>query len=337
MRTCIGLDVGRSSTKVIAVQGSKKCELLIPSAVCPAIVIHLESEAAHARSETITVNQRTFFFGNSALLQGQGDLTAIFHDEFVFTDEHNALFLGALAKVNEAGVPGVEFALIIVGLPAALFAIQRSKLAQQLSILHPRAVIRVVPQPLGRYQQMLFAPDGSEVTTKNPGTENWAVIEVGQHTTDYALLLNGRAIENASGSCNGMRLVAQNLQREIHKSKISISMAEATESLRTGIIKKFKQMINVSAEIERLVKPLANQITDKAAQLIGKNARQLDGVLLAGGGAPLILPYVLRVWPHAQMANNPRFAVADGFCRFAQAVELISIRQKHSISLSFAK
>jgi hypothetical protein len=39
------------------------------------------------------------------------------------------------------------------------------------------------------------------------------------------------------------------------------------------------------------------------------------GVLIAGGGAPLMCPWLSREWKHAVLCEDPRFSVAEGFLR----------------------
>ena len=100
MRTCVGLDIGRSSVKVVSRSPEGRREILFPSSVCPAFGITDEREQLRALEETVTVNQRDYFFGATAALQGQDDLLAGLRDDWVFTDSHTALFRGALRKLR---------------------------------------------------------------------------------------------------------------------------------------------------------------------------------------------------------------------------------------------
>lgn len=320
MQTCIGFDIGRSSVKIVAAWGkNQRMELLFPSSVVPAFKITDDREAERVQSETVLVNGREYFFGETAMLQGQDDLAGGMRDDWVYTDQHAALFLGGLKKLKDANVPGVDTALIVLGLPAALFASQKQGLGQELTKLAPRAELRVMPQSLGPYHQMMFTSDGTEASDFRSDDDSWAVIEVGQYTTDYALLLQGRTIENAFGSCDGMRIAAEHLQRALRKRDFSVSLVEATDLLRTKTLRNFGERIDVTDEVRLAVEPLAATIIDKANQLVGRSARSLDGILIAGGGAPLILPALQKTWPHAKLTDNSRFSVAEGFCRYALA------------------
>jgi plasmid segregation protein ParM len=319
MQTVIGFDVGRSSVKIVAARDTERKELLFPSAVCPAFTINDDRGAARAATETVFVGGKYFFIGETALLQGGDDLSGGLRDDWVYSEQHAALFLGGLNKLKATGISGVDSALIVVGLPGALYASQKAGLRQELGRLVPRAEIRVMPQPMGPYQQLVFTAEGLESGQINADDDSYAVIEVGQYTTDFALLLHGHTIENAIGSCDGMRIAAEHLQRSLRQSQFAVSMAEATDLLRTKTLKNFGERIDVSDHVIRAVEPLAAQIVDKANQLIGKSARSLDGVIVAGGGAPLVLSTLQKAWPHARLSDNSRFSVAEGFCRYGLA------------------
>ena len=319
MQTAIGFDVGRSSVKIVAARDGVRQELLFPSAVCPAFTINDERGAARAAAETVFVDGRHFFIGETALLQGGDDLSGGLRDDWVYSDQHAALFLGGLKKLHSTGMVGIDTALIVVGLPGALYASQKAGLGQALGKLVPRAEIRVMPQPMGPYQELVFTVDGQENRSVNADDDSYAVIEVGQYTTDFALLLHGHTIENAFGSCDGMRIAAEHLQRSLRQSQLSVSMVEATDLLRTRTLRNFGERIDVGEHVTRAVDPLAAQIVDKANQLIGKSARSLDGILVAGGGAPLVLGALQKTWPHARLSANSRFSVAEGFCRYSMA------------------
>ena len=321
MRTCVGLDIGRSSVKVVSRSPEGRREILFPSSVCPAFAITDEREQLRALEETVTVNQRDYFFGATAALQGQDDLLAGLRDDWVFTDSHTALFRGALRKLQVSGVSGVDSALVVVGLPASLYASQKTRLLAELARYAPKIEMRVLPQSIGPYQQMLFNSDGSENPDFNADEDSWGVIEIGQYTTDYALLLEGHPIENAFGSCDGMRISAQALQRSLSEKGFMVNLSESTDILRTKKVRNYGEKVDVTADVMTSVERLGQIIVDKANQLIGKQARSLDGILVAGGGASLIMPFLQKAWPHARLMENPRFSVAEGFCRYACAFE----------------
>jgi plasmid segregation protein ParM len=325
MKTFIAIDLGRSAVKLVAYDGAndKREVLLYPSAVIPARSLSDEGAGARAMSETVTVNTKSYFFGDTAIRQGHDDLLGGLRDDWFATDHHRALFLGGLKKLTEAGVPDVENALIIVGLPSKLYASHKAQLAKVLSALVPQANIKVMPQALGPYFALAFDEKGQEAD-KIEADGMYGAIEVGQYTTDYALVIEGDPIDDAYGSCSGMSKAAANLQRILQQKDYSVTLAEATKALATKKIKNFGNVVDVWSEVSSAVEPLAEEIYMKSREVFGSHLRKLDKIVLAGGGAGLVAPRLSSEWGTLELVPNERFAVAEGFLRYALAESLIS-------------
>jgi plasmid segregation protein ParM len=75
--------------------------------------------------------------------------------------------------------------------------------------------------------------------------------------------------------------------------------------------------VNLGNVIDATLEPMADQVIAQATQL-WNSAAGLDAILVAGGGALLLGPYLLRTFPHVRVVNNPVFANALGYWRFAQ-------------------
>jgi plasmid segregation protein ParM len=320
MRTTIGLDVGRSAVKVVAIAEGRRTHQLFPSYACPAVTISDEMEAMKARRETVEFNGASWFFGETAYMQGR-NLASGLSDDWVATDEHAALFMGGLKALENAGVPGVDDALILVGLPGRTFESQRSTLASLLSSLAPEASIRVVPQPAGPYYNLMFSEDGTEDPAHVISEESWAVVEVGHYTCDFMLFRNGRYINWALNSTEGVRVAAQELQRLIAaRHGVTVDLNEAAEILQTHKLKNFGRTLSVDTEVSEAARVISTQVIQQANTLFETEARKLTGIILAGGGAPLVYPYLKDHWPTTQMPLNPRFSVAEGYARYAQGL-----------------
>lgn len=321
MNTVIGFDIGHSSIKVEAsMAGKKKLSLLIPSHACPAVSIEVEAAAEKARKETVSLDGREWFFGHTALMQGRNLPTGL-TDEWIQTPEHTALFLGGLKALKDAGLPNVDEALIVMGLPGRTFGTQRHALGTLLGQYAPRASIQIVPQPAGPYYQAMFNEEGQENAQRKIDEESWAVVEVGHYTTDTALFKHGQFISWGMGSCNGVRVAAQELQRIVSSAHgIQIDLVEATEALITKRIANFGNAISIENEVMEASRIIADQVIRHADQLLADEARKLTGVILAGGGAPLVYPLLKDHWPSTVMPHNPRFSVADGYCRYGQGI-----------------
>lgn len=320
MSTVIGYDIGHSSIKIEAVAGKRTLSLLIPSHACPAVPIADDAEAEKAQKETVNVDGRDWFFGQTALLQGRNLATGL-SDDWIHSAEHTALFLGGLKAIKNTGLPGVDDALIVLGLPGRTFDAQRHTLATYLAQYAPKASLLIVPQPAGPYYQNMFDPSGNEIPERKIEEESWAIIEVGHFTTDTALFKRSAFIGWGLKSCNGVRVAAQELQRIVQENHgIDIDLVEATESLQSKSIANFGGILALELEVAEASKVIADQVIRHADQLLGDEVRKLTGVILAGGGAPLVYPTLKQHWPTTVMPHNPRFAVANGYCRYGQGI-----------------
>ena len=114
-----------------------------------------------------------------------------------------------------------------------------------------------------------------------------------------------------------MRRVAEQLAREIGASKglSNLSMQELTETMQSGALEIMGERVSVADELQRAVQPLVQEILESGSVVMGDYLRRATGVLVAGGGAPLICPWLARDWGNAVLSEDPRFSVAEGFVR----------------------
>jgi len=329
-KVCTGIDVGRSATKAVSIVDGVRAMISFPSAICPAIRLTDASAAARAQVETVKIGSHEYFTGETAIIQGRDEMLGGLSDDWASSEQHGALILAAIKRLEAQGIAGVATGLVVVGLPARVFASQRKHYAAAVSELLPEAEVKVVPQPMGPYYTMLFDESGMEQGGVDSGS--WAFIEVGQFTTDFAMIERGHVVERAFNSCEGMRVSAEALQRLVmERYGLSISMAEATALLQEPLIRNFGRKIDVTDLVREAVQPLARTIAEKARQMFGETLRSMDGVRLAGGGAGLVMDALPSVWsgltgvvPEGFIAvvDDARFAVADGFGRFGLAFDV---------------
>jgi len=330
---CIGLDVGRSSVKIVAAsQDGARTQLDFPSAFCRAFKMTDSSAAARAAEETVRVREVDYFVGRTALIQGRDDLIGGLSDDWASRPEHAALVLSGLKRLESKGLKGASGSLIVVGLPARLFSSQRKAYQAAIAEFLPQAEIKVVPQSMGPYYTMLF--DDKGVPQEGYDDSSWAFVEVGQFTTDFALVDRGHVVDRGFDSCDGMRVAAESLTRIVMDNLgTKISLAEATDLLANPVMRSFGQHIDVSAHVRAATEALAETIANKAGQLFGESARTLSGIRVAGGGAPLIRDALAARWTSlpqggsiptdfVSVVPNARFAVAEGFLRFGLGLQL---------------
>lgn len=325
MSRVFGLDVGHSAVKAAFVKAPPGggrgliTNLIFPSVVAPAFAISDDVEAKRAAAETVDVHGRKYFVGETALIQGGAQVSRGLSEDWIDTPEHSALILGAIKKAQAQGCG--TFQMLVLGLPSNLYARQRETLRRIAGDLVPGVEVKVVPQPMGAYQFDMFNEAGQLNPGRKMASESWGVVEVGHFSTDFLLMLNGRFVEKASGSCSGARVAAEQLQRFVaEQMNITATLEECEDALTTKQITIFGQTHNVSVQVHEAVQYLVTEVVDTAKRILEQHARRLNGIIVAGGGAPLCYEALSQVWPHAKIATNPRLAVSEGMRRFGLGV-----------------
>ncbi len=319
MSASIGLDIGHSAVKIaVSDMDGKRHFLTIPTAICQSIKISDEVEAARAAKETVRVGSLDYFIGDTAVIQGGINVTSGLSEDWINSPEHTALMIGAYRKAVE--IAGDKNPKLVLGLPTHLYARQKDKLRDTAIGAIGVTDVRVVPQPMGPYFEEMFDEKG--VPSAAVTEESWGVVEIGYFTTDFMLMMNGRWVEKASGTCSGARVAAEHLQRILGDKGITADLPECEEALRKKVIRNFTQKIDVSNDVNEAVNILANEVIDTATRLMEPYARKLDGVIIAGGGASFMYDKIKTRWPHAVTPQQPRMSVAEGMRRFASMLNI---------------
>lgn len=319
MSAAIGLDIGHSAVKVAVSNSKGKREyLIIPTAVCQAIRISDENEAERAAKETVRVGGIDYFIGETAIIQGGANVTSGLSEDWVSTPEHTALMVGSYQKAR--AIAGVDQPRLVLGLPTHLYSRQKDKLRETAVTALVVNDVRVVPQPMGPYFEAMFDEKGVPASAVNE--ESWGVVEIGYFTTDFMLMMNGRWVEKASGTCSGARVAAEHLQRILGEKGMTVDLFECEEALRKKQIRNFTARVDVTNEVNEAVNILTNEVIDTASRLMEPYARKLDGVIVAGGGAEFMFEKIRERWPHARCPQAARISVAEGMRRFAAMLNI---------------
>jgi len=311
--SAVGLDIGHSAVK----GACDELQVVFKSIAAPAIRITDEATRAQSAYDTVTVNGRPYFVGETALVQ-RGHVVSGLADDWINTPEYSALALAAKDKLHRGGVRWDYVKHLVVGLPNRLHASHHHNLHDVTRELFPEVgEIHVKPQALGPYIGMMITTGGFPL--RRAAQERWGVIDVGHYTTDFVLYERGQWVEQANVSCAGLSVAIAEMIRLLHIKGIDLSLDEAEQSLMTRNYKHYGKTIDISSVVEQAIAVYQPQIIDAAKRSLGSRAKALDGILLAGGAAPVVLDALKNEWEHVQLADNPRFSVAEGFRRYGLA------------------
>ena len=317
LQTVIALDVGHSAVKCLSYSEGRRESVFFPSVVTSAISISEDDAARAAERETVHIGSRPFFFGETAVHQGGADAESGMSEGWITSSTHTVLILGALKKLAAKPIPVLpDKALIVVGLPAKYFAAQKAKYKQLISSFAPAATVKVVPQPLGPYMALYFDEQGRENKRQNLSKQSWGVIEVGHFTTDFAMLRRGEWIQRDSDSSDGAFRAVETLAAKLsERVSSSVSLLDAGHALIDGTFKNCSDILDISAEIELVKQSFSDDVISAAERILDKQARGLDGIIVAGGGASLVKERLRARYPHTIESPHDRFCVVEGFLR----------------------
>lgn len=312
----IGFDIGHSTVKISCFADGVKHDIIFPSVATPAFTISDENEQRRAIEETVVINGKPYFFGKTALIQSGLSGSTGLSESWIDTPEYEALMRGGLKKIRALDINPDE-CVIVMGLPTNLHSRQKAALKHMAAECTTGRVL-VMPQSLAPYHGMMLDEVGNPSSRHSMESEAWAVVEVGYFTTDIMLMqAGGTWVEKAAGSSRGVALAADALMRSMGEKDVTVDLNEAEEALQTRTIKYFGENLDVSKEVELATSSIVADVLDTSKKLIEPHVRKLDGVIIAGGGAPLVFDEIKAKWPHAVLADNHRFSVSEGMRRYA--------------------
>lgn len=311
----LGLDIGHSAVKVALA----KKTFHFPTASRAAFAITDEAEARRAAKETVRVGENTYFIGETAVTQG-ADVGGL-SENWIESDEHTALMIAGMNKAIEAGA--AKDSLVVMGLPAQLFARHRARL-KEIAEKHLETEVIIMSQPFGPFNEWMLNENGIVKDSQALMSESWAIVEVGYFSTDFALIQKNRWTEAATGGCPGVRVAADALQRLIsNRLDVSADLNECDEALRSKYIKNFGQKLDVTSLAQEAADTFSSIVVDTSTRLLESYVRKLDGIIVAGGGADLIYDRLKKRWGNVVRAEKPRLSVAEGMRRFGEMQLLV--------------
>jgi plasmid segregation protein ParM len=320
--TVIGLDIGYGWTK--ATDGERAVHF--PSLAGNAEEVGFHSDlAADGANRAVSVGGRTYFIGDWALLQSRFRFGSELYRERLEGDTFFVLYLAALSNyLDRAGKLAV-----VTGLPVRWFD-DRDALVERLSGQHRVAVGRlrkrveieqvvVVPQPFGALCTAILGDDGRVVDADLAGGRV-GVIDVGTYTTDYIVTDKMHYVKTRSSSITaGLAAAYDAVAGEIERHYgLELSLPQVDEAVRDGHVKVEGRRQDIARLTESPLGDLAGQIVAGVRKQWG-NARDVEAILLTGGGAVVLQERLSAHWPQARPASpTAAWDNARGFWRYGR-------------------
>lgn len=321
----VAIDGGHSMFKVRAARLSApqdRISFQIPTVVIPAMKLTNEQTRQRAEAETIENKGRLYFIGETALRQGRTEVYTGQNTDWVESPQHDVLILGAWRKVMQAIGNQPARVHLVMGLPARFVGAQREILQKRVvDLLTPRLLpgqtlrVLIQSQADAPLQWLSIRKDGRLDATRNLDGEAWGVIEVGHFTTDFALSDRGAMMQYAAVSCSGMHLVYDSMSSSMAQANFPTSLDIVEAAILSGTVKMYGRSVDVSELLREARAGFEAIVMDEAERVFGQKAAVLDGILIGGGGAELLLGSIKERYPNAICSDDHRMMVAEGFCR----------------------
>lgn len=316
-----GLDVGYSATKLVS--GERRVSF--PSAVGTPDKARFSVNGA--AGSIILVEPDNVAVGEGAVRQSRF-LHRREDRAWIESPEWYALALAAFSEVTTA--TRVEMR-VVTGLPVSFYDDREALKARllgghrlQRESRHSQTVevtdVRVIPQPFGALLAATL-DDRGRIVDDDLATGAVGVIDVGGKTTNLLSVnrLSEIGTETASvnvGAWEAVRALRTWLATHCPGLE-DVRDHDLVAAMVARQVRFYGEPVDLSAVVEDILEPLAGQVLAEATQLWNGGAA-LDAVLVAGGGALLIGPFVQRHFRHARVVADPVYANAVGYWRFAE-------------------
>ena len=246
---------------------------------------------------------------------------------WIESDEYYYLALAALTELTKATVAELR---IVTGLPVAFYndkgvlrnlllgehrAAREGRRAQVFKVTD----CRVIPQPFGALLAESLDDQGN-VADKELATGNVGVIDVGGKTTNLLSVSRlseiGRETASVSiGAWDVVRAVRDWLAD--HCPNLELRDHQIVSAIIAREVEYYGEPVNLEPVVDTALGPMAEQVIAQATQLWNGGAG-LRAILVSGGGAHLLGPAIQAHFRHARVVEEPVFANAIGYWKFAQ-------------------
>jgi uncharacterized hydantoinase/oxoprolinase family protein len=251
------------------------------------------------------------------------------NDDWVASKEHDILVASTLARLQAQGLNTDEANVTMtLGVPSRVFRARSDLVKAIVQNTHKACASRgfnarifVHAQPLGVVASHTLMDTGHTKASANIDEDSFAVVDVGQFTTDLCAVVKGEPIIEATESCEGLEILVNHVRSRLREKGFGLGSVDIKTILDNPKIKIAGEIIDVSPWIteaihDALLPKIINTIRDTFNPIL---LQTVDSVLIAGGGAPIVFNELksdsrLR---HAKLVDDHRWAIADGFARLS--------------------
>lgn len=318
----IAVDVGYSHVKWMATNGKRG---IFPSVVGNVTVSMLELVNNGYATVTLPGGEQ-YYVGSGALDQSLAAIR-LENRSWVTTKVYQVLFLAALCSATRAINTPVN---IMTGLPVSYFGDKyllenwvTGSLEANNQVFHIQRFM-VIPQGLAAVLSVLLTETGEFAYTQYREADRIGILDVGGHTVNTGTFIPRlmRDVPKKTGSVTeGTWKYLQSLKAQLGRSYPEREWEdhEVARIAATGRLRIYSQAVDVSALVGDAMKPLGQKCVSLCTSTWG-DCGELGALLLAGGGAPLIVEAVQKAFPRliVDLLPDPQWSNCEGYLRLAR-------------------
>jgi len=315
-----GPNIGHGFVKYIIIDehGTELEPVIFPALLATAM---RGVSGAIARAATVELAGKHWWVGDDALLAAS-PRTLLAQDRLQDTVFIPALLRGALDRFG--ALNGAGTGVCVTGLPAtwAGDADHARRLGERLRAATPTyRSIRVIPEPLGLVYAALLDNAGQIVGDPALQTGQVAVVDLGHHTVDVAVIQRmipvGHALDTYQlGTARPLQQIRAHLSTTFERD---LTLYETDQAVRRGSLMVAGQPRALPSGWDRPLLQNGEALVTRLVEAWGRGT-QFDAILIGGGGAELepLVTAIQQQFRHAQVVAQPQTAIARGYARLAR-------------------
>lgn len=334
-----GPDLGYGQIKMIASNGKHKFLSAVGSPVSDfGRVAAVVTEEELLKSLTITFDGQKRYVGHNAIVNSRNGRLTLRQNK-AESDDNKIKFMTSLALLTKEDQEYAEV-IVISGLPVLEFKNQKDKLYDMMFnygrpfefIMHygPKEVkkkikvnaVKIISQGEGAFYDFVLN-DSGDIIPEKAGMVNGMVmvVDIGYRTTDIVTMENGRYNEVLSDQFNkGVNQIHQEILRLImERLNIKKELKDMDEIVRSGRLFHNKKEYNIEKIISDACLPFAEDIIDNLINTSNDTLGSMQRIIMTGGGAELIFPYVKKMVEdivEVSIMENAEFCNASGYYKY---------------------
>ena len=335
MTTVTAIEIGYGTLTYPVREKERQVYKTFPSTVCPAVNGDLSGGFSKRNTVIVNVDGRAYEVGPEAELLSDRTSSRSLNSKYIDTDQYKALFLGALANMNETNID-----LLVLSLPVNNMqrASDLKKYATGKHVAGNKTVnvdsVWVLCQPLAGF--MHYATTIGPEEYAKLANHNCLVIDFGYLTVDWLVTKGLKINERKSGARNlGMSVILENCEDALRGSPGLDGIDDITQTQIDRAFYAEKGILNIGSralpfpicrkkdqngnavEIEYDCSKVIAYVTTTAMQAVRHSAgagADIRAIVVMGGAHSVYMDAVREAYPSHDIivVEEPLIAVCKG-------------------------